>query len=345
MPLSINPITSLASNLTSDLSNLASVANQAAGNIGIPNLNIQKQSLDAEINRLSGGFGSDLNGITGSINSASFSNLSGTVQNFVQSGVNSLSTSVGSLASVGKSVVENIASGGVAGGLATGLMNGAMQGAGAQAKALAGAAMDLISVARSKNLPSAEALSLGNPASVVQVYPSAAGDWRVKIDSIFGTITFPTTPSFSLSNKANYNSQDLVHSNFPHASYKNSTSDDISISCEWPVETDADAANWLAAITLGRSLTKMFYGSSPALGNPPPICTLSGYGKVLKNIPVVIKSFQVDFKDDVHYIGSAGAYVPRMSSIQISCMPIYSKSSQRGFNLAAYARNGGNIPF
>jgi len=341
MPLSINPITKLASNITSDLSNLATTVNQSAGNFSMPNVNFEKQNLDATINRLSGGFGSNLNGITGSINSASVSNLSGTVQNFVQNGVSSLTGAVGSFATAGKNVIENIASGGAVAGLATGLLNGAGAQA-VQAAALAGAVTDLISSARSKNIPSSATLALGTQASVVQVYPSNSGDWRVKISSMFGTITFPTTPSFSLSNKANYPNQELVHANFPHAVYKNSTSDDISISGEFPVETDIDAANWLRTISLGRGLTKMFFGGS---GNPPPICTLSGYGAVLKHIPVVIKSFQVDFKDDVHYINTAGGSVPRLSTIQITCMPVYSKSSQRGFSLGAYANNGGNIPF
>jgi hypothetical protein len=305
----------------------------------MPDINFEKQNLDATVNRLSGGFGSDLNGITGAINSASVSNLSGTVQNFVQNGITSLTGTVGSIAAAGQGVIENIASGGSASGLATGLLNGALGG---QAAALAGVVTDLISSARSRNIPSSATLALGSKASVVQVYPSAAGDWRIKISSMFGIITFPTTPSFALSTKANYNPQELVHTNFPHPVYKNSTSDDISISGEFPVETEIDAANWLRTISLGRALTKMFYAGS---GNPPPICTLSGYGTVLKNIPVVIKSFQVDFKDDVHYILAAGASVPRLSTIQISCQPVYSKSSQRGFNLDAYVSGGGNIPF
>jgi hypothetical protein len=130
-----------------------------------------------------------------------------------------------------------------------------------------------------------------------------------------------------------------------HPVYKNSTSDDFSMSVEFPVETEEDAANWLRTIALGRGLTKMFYGNSSFQGNPPPICTLSGYGAVLKDIPVVIKSFQVDFKDDVHYILTAGSSVPRLSTIQITCQPVYSKSSQREFDLGAYINNGGNIPF
>jgi hypothetical protein len=308
----------------------------------MPSVNFDKQNLDATVNRLSGGFGSSLNGITGKLNLSGVSNLSGTVQNFAQNGLTSLSGVAGSFATAGKSVIDNIASGGIAAGLATGLLNGAGQ---PTAAALANIGLDLISAARSKNIPSTATLALGEEASVVQIYPSNEGDWRIKIDSMFGQIIFPTTPTFSLSTKANYNNQELVHANFPHPVYKNSTSDDISISGEFPVETLEDAENWLRTITLGRGLTKMFFGNSSPQGNPPPICTLSGYGRVLEYIPVVIKSFQVDFKDDVHYILAAGASVPRLSTIQISCQPVYSKSSQRGFNLDAYVGGGGNIPF
>jgi hypothetical protein len=340
--LSINPIKNLASSISSSLGNLANAANQSAGNFSMPNVNFDKQNLDATVNRLSGGFGSSLNGITGKLNSSSVSNLSGTVQNFAQNGLSSLSDVASSFATAGKGVIDNIASGGNIAGLATGLLNGAGQ---PSAAALASIGLDLISAARSKNIPSTATLALGEEASVVQIYPSNEGDWRIKIDSMFGQIIFPTTPTFSLSTKANYNNQELVHANFPHPVYKNSTSDDISISGEFPVETLEDAENWLRTIALGRGLTKMFFGNSSPQGNPPPICTLSGYGRVLEYIPVVIKSFQVDLKDDVHYIQSNGASVPRMSTIQISCMPVYSKSSQRGFSLGAYANNGGNIPF
>jgi hypothetical protein len=341
MPLSINPIKNLASNISSELGNLANAANQSAGNFSMPNTSLAKQSLDATVNRLSGGFGSSLNGITGKLNSSSVSNLSGTVQNFAQNGLTSLTDQSLSFPTAGQDVIDNIASGGSVAGLSTGLLNGPEQ----QDFDFADIGLDLISAARAKNIPSTATLALDEEASVVQIYPSNEGDWRIRIDSMFGEIIFPTTPTFSLSNKANYNNQELVHANFPHPVYKNSTSDDISISGEFPVETEEDARDWLLTIALGRGLTKMFYGNSSFQGNPPPICTLSGYGAVLKYIPVVIKSFQVDFKDDVHYILTAGSSVPRISTIQITCQPVYSKSSQRGFNLGAYVGGGGNIPF
>jgi hypothetical protein len=347
MSLSINPIQNLASNISSELGNLANAANQSAGNFSMPTISSAKQKLDATVNRLSGGFGSSLNGITGKLNSSSVSNLSGTVQNFAQNGLTSLSDDLGSFSTAGQDVIDNIASGGSVAGLSTGLLNGPFTSAD-----LDYIEVDLVSGARAKNIPSTATLELDEEASVVKVYPSDEGDWRIRINSMFGQIVFPTTPTFSLSNKANYNNQELVHANFPHPVYKNSTSDDISISGEFPVETEEDAENWLRTIALGRGLTKMFFGNSSPQGNPPPICTLSGYGRVLEYIPVVIKSFQVDFKDDVHYIlvagskrANTGTPVPRLSTIQIVCQPVYSKSSQRRFDLGAYVGGGGNIPF
>lgn len=342
MALSLNPsIISAANNISSQL---ATVANQTGGNLGLPNTNVQKASLDALVADKSGAIGSALNGATGKLNSTSFNNLSSTVQSVVGSGgVNSL----GGLASAGfnnlKSGVEGIAKS--IPGLATGLIQGALQNAAAQGNLLAGVANDLISAARSKNLPSAATLGLSSPGAIVAVYPAPSGDWRIRLQSLAGQIIFPTTPTFTLSNKANYDNKTLVHSNFPHPVYTNSVSDDIQISCEWPVEAPDEAAEWLRVIRLGRGLTKMFFGSSSNLGAPPPICTLYGYMDTVGRIPVVVKEFKVDFKDDVHYVQSGGAMVPRLSTISITLQPVYSKAAQRGFNWDLYARGYGSIPF
>jgi len=342
MALSLNPsIVSAANNISAKL---ASVANQTGGNLGLPNTNVQKASLDALVADKSGAIGSALNGVTGKLNSTSFSNLSSTVQSNVQSGAIS---SLGGLASAGfnnlKSGVEGIAKS--IPGLATGLITGALQKSAAQGNILAGVANDLISAARSKNLPSSAVLGLGQPGAIVAVYPAPSGDWRIRLQSLAGQIVFPTTPTFTLSNKANYDNKNLVHSNFPHPVYVNSVSDDIQISCEWPVEAPDEAAEWIRITRLGRGLTKMFFGASSNLGCPPPICTLYGYMNTLQRIPVVVKEFKVDFKDDVHYIEYNGSMVPRLSSISITLQPVYSKSAQRRFDWDAYAQGAGSIPF
>lgn len=337
MPLSLIPTLLNIDKITNNaVKNVARSISQDKGNLTLAVINAGNSTLSETINRLGAGVGSPLNGITGAVNPGNLSNLSNPVQNFVQNGVGSLSENVGSFGQATSSTVQNIASGGLQ------KVTSNLGQSQIDFKSIQNLATDLISAARSKNIPSAETLLLGEPESIVAVYPSTGGDWRIKLGSPFGIITWPTTPTFSLSTRANYNSQDIVHANYPHPVYKNSASDDIQISGEWPVETDADAQEWLTAITIGRALTKMDFAGS---GAPPVICTLYGLGSVLNYIPVVVKSFQVDFKDDVHYINTGGGNVPRLSSISATLMPIYSRASQRQFNLDAYAAGAGNIPF
>ena len=91
-----------------------------------------------------------------------------------------------------------------------------------------------------------------------------------------------------------------------------------------------------------RSATKMFYGNSNPLGNPPVVCRLNGYGKhVLNNMPVVITNFTTDLPVDVDYIqctiNGMPNYVPTMSSITVTLQPQYARRSQAGFSLNDYA--------
>ena len=341
MPLSLIPvIQNIGSIANNAVNNLARSIKNDRGNLALTAINIGNKILSEKLNRSGAGIGSPLNGITGTAIPGNFSNLSGTIQNFVQPGsgvgaIGSLSDNVGSFTQTGPELVENIASG-IGTGFSTGLGNNN------EFNVLQNLVGDIIGQARSKNIPSTEVLELGTTESVVEVYPTAAGDWRIKVASPYGTLTWPTTPTLALSTKANYNNQDIVHANFPHPVYRNSASDDITISGEWPCETEADAIEWIASMSIGRSLTKMDFAGS---GAPPVICTLSGYGSTIPKIPVVVKSFSVDLKDDVHYISVAGAQVPRLSNVSIVVMPIYSRAAQRRFNLGSYAAGGGNIPF
>ncbi len=341
MPLSLIPVIQNIGSITNNaVNNLARSIKNDRGNLALTAINFGNKILSEKLNRSGAGIGSPLNGITGTVTPGSFNNLSGTIQNFVQPGsgsgaIGSLSDNVGSFTQTGPQVIENIASG-IGTSFSTGLGNNN------EFNVLQNLVSDVIGQARSRNIPSTEVLELGTPESVVEIYPSAAGDWRVKVASPFGTLTWPTTPSLALSTKANYNPQDIVHANFPHPVYKNSASDDITIAGEWPCETEADAIEWIASMNIGRALTKMDFAGS---GAPPVICTLSGYGSTIPNIPVVVKSFSVDLKDDVHYISVAGAQVPRLSNVSIVLMPIYSRAAQRRFDLGSYAAGGGNIPF
>jgi len=203
------------------------------------------------------------------------------------------------------------------------------------------------------------------------IYNSSAapGDWRVSISvpeillaegnpddilaplrassglAAFGTpnkMIFPFNPTVLLSHSANYSQVQPTHTNYPYNAYENSQVDAITITGEFFQENENDAKYWLACLHFLRTATKMFYGDSDPLGNPPVVCRLNGYGKhVLNHMPVVITNFTTDLPVDVDYIeckvGGLPNYVPTQSSITVTLQPQYARRSQSGFSLNAYA--------
>ena len=196
------------------------------------------------------------------------------------------------------------------------------------------------------------------------------GDWRVSIQvppvllnegdellaplreesgsSAFSTgnkMIFPFNPTVLLSHSANYSQIQPTHTNYPYNAYENSQVDAITITGEFYQENENDAKYWIACLHFLRSATKMFYGNSNPLGNPPVVCRLNGYGKhVLNNIPVVITNFTTDLPVDVDYIqctvdGKVN-YVPTQSAITVTLQPQYARRSQSGFNLNEFAGGG-----
>lgn len=224
------------------------------------------------------------------------------------------------------------------------------------------ATSDIIQQSRTRNIPDVSispivpAQSGGRvvPDTVVNPVSADPGDWRVKISAPleFGRIIFPVLPIMTLAHTADYTDTAIVHSNYHFLAYKSSKTEDIIIECKWPVETLSDARAWLDMVRLGRTLTKMFYGTGEYLGNPPPICTLSGYsaspetGTVLPSTPVVVKSFSFTLADDVDYLSTDGQYVPRLSSVSITVSVVYNRNSQRAFSLGNYrtGRTASNSP-
>lgn len=179
----------------------------------------------------------------------------------------------------------------------------------------------LVSSLRSLSLPKGGELS-GRSASAIATMggADANNDWRVRlsIPSAFldspvlnplrnaGGLIFPYTPSINISSSANYEDQAITHQNFQFIYYTSSRVDQIQITAPFNVEDGEQALYWLAAVHMLRSSSKMFTGNDPNQGNPPPIMRLNGYGDyVLRNIPVVIKSFSIDLPQDVNYINTS----------------------------------------
>lgn len=229
---------------------------------------------------------------------------------------------------------------------------------------LAGNLNDVLSLKRGLNLPSGAELFTQEGQSI-KIQPRSSNDWRVKINCDWsrfqsplferlastGGVVWPYQPQVEISTSANYTQIDPVHTNYPFYAYKNSQVDDIRISGEYSAETESDAAYWIGVNQFFKTVTKMFYGQGENVGNPPLICTLSGYGEsVFNNIPVVIKNYSVTMPDDVNYVKceafGTDTWVPILSTISVSVVPVYNRRDLRKFSLQQYAQgqmtNGNN---
>jgi hypothetical protein len=120
------------------------------------------------------------------------------------------------------------------------------------------------------------------------------------------------TPIISEQRNVNYEMEQPIHTNSGYNSYKNTSNATITIQGSFYASTGMEAMYTLACMHFLRSITQMDFGRQAALssnpdfavvGAPPPILLLSGYGRYIYNdIPVIIKSYQFSYPDDVSYI-------------------------------------------
>lgn len=346
MSLSINPLAEIVTSVSNSVAGAASQAG-AAFNNSVSSFDLA--SIDSKVADLTGA--STANGL------GSFSNQIGGAQtalggiaNQASSLVSTIGTAAGSISNVTADIASSINKLG-AGNLAGGLL-----GVAGAISSAAGQLNNILSLFRGKNLPSNAELFTQRGA-FVEMSQVPSNDWRVRIganwalfnsplfnNTLKGTdgVVWPYLPTITVATKANYSQVDPTHSNYPFQAYKNSQVDDITISGEFSCETEEDAYYWIAATTFFKTVTKMFYGASSYAGNPPAVCQLTGYGaSVFNNVPVVVKSFSVDFKDDINYIqcslSGSPTWVPVLSTVSVTVTPIYNRSRLRQFSLQDYA--------
>ena len=154
-------------------------------------------------------------------------------------------------------------------------------------------------------------------------------------------VIFPYTPTIIFSHTASYDQTAPTHTNYPLLAYQNSQVDQMTITGEFYQENEYDAKYWIACLHFFRSVTKMYYGKSKTLGNPPPVIRLNGYGQhVLNNIPVVVTNFTTDMNADVDYIpctvNGKLNYVPTQAIFTVTVQPSYARRSHSRFSLNDY---------
>lgn len=315
---------------------------------------IEKTKLDEKVSDLVAGAKSGLSQLAGDAKNFGNSAMGGnvTVNSAVSGAVDKLKSVAGSTSNLGadiSGVINKLTGGNLAGGL----LKAASSISGA-----AGMLNNILSLKRGINIPKGAQVFMPQ-GQAIQLSAGAKDDWRVRITcpwDIFnsplfavlqgtGGVVWPYMPNITVSTKAEYSTIPITHANYSQYSYKNSVVDDITISGEFSCETKADAAYWIAATTFFKTATKMFFGQGDKAGNPPIICNLTGYGShVFDKVPVIIKSFSVDFKDDVNYIqcdpfnDQKYTWVPILSTITVVVAPVYSRQGLRKFSLQDYAK-------
>jgi hypothetical protein len=369
MALPINPIARAASLASASVEQEIQAASGAVSGI----TGVDRGNLADLTNTLGAGIGSGLNGFASGV--SSIGDAAGAALGGAQSSILGAAGAIGgaatgALGGLGSSIQSGvsglIASGQTAlGSIGANITKGIDSiAAGVKDKisSAAGQVEDLISLKRGKNVPSGA--ELFNPAGGgISLTPAESNDWRVRINADFrlfdsylfnkladtGGVVFPYLPQISISTTANYSQVEPIHNNYPFQSYKNSQVNEITIAGEFSCETSADAEYWIAATTFFKTATKMFFGQGANVGNPPIICKLSGYGaSIFDNVPVVIKNFSIDLPKDVNYVNYNGivntgsvasnTWVPVLSTISITVMPIYNRERLRQFSLEQYSR-------
>jgi hypothetical protein len=133
---------------------------------------------------------------------------------------------------------------------------------------------------------------------------NANSDPRSTTKGTKNTITWPSTPKISQTIEVNYSTWELQHTNYQPSAFGNRSTPTVTISGQWFSRDEEEAKRTLNAIHLLRSATSMYYGrNDPKKGTPPPIGRLNAFG-LYNNTPVVVKTFQYDFPNDVDYIST-----------------------------------------
>lgn len=162
-------------------------------------------------------------------------------------------------------------------------------------------------------------------------------------------IVFPYTPTISYEHKADYTDQKIMHSNYSQYFYQRSYITSFTITGKFTVQNDGDAMAYLATVHLLRALTKMLYGGDTGdemSGSPPPVCRLKAYGDyMLDGVPISITGVKFELPDAVDYytLGNVSpnrvfgrTTVPTLSTIVVSCVPMYSRAEQQKFSVKSW---------
>lgn len=124
-------------------------------------------------------------------------------------------------------------------------------------------------------------------------------------------MVWPYTPTINYTHDIDYQTMQMVHSIQDFHMYSKTAAVPLSVDGTFTVQNQKEGQYALACIHFLRTMAKMNFGENdPLAGTPPPILLFNAYGPfVFKDLPVIVKSFTVNFPDEVDYVlvGATGS--------------------------------------
>lgn len=180
-----------------------------------------------------------------------------------------------------------------------------------------------------------------------------------------GGLVFPYTPTITYQQNPSWQTQELTHFIQQYYYFTATESAQITINGKFTIQNAREGRYLLGAFHFLRSYSKMNFGlqePETTRGLPPPVLILDGYGAhVFNTLPIIIRSWNMDFPDNVDYIkvftssnegkqnstvstgntaGPGHAYLPSITNITINAVVQQPPTKLKNqFNLAEF-RNG-----
>lgn len=121
-------------------------------------------------------------------------------------------------------------------------------------------------------------------------------------------IVFPYTPDIDFQHRVDYEETNIPHSNISAQHYKSTPPPTISLTAEFTADNKDNARYMYGVIHFLRSISKCEFGEevvksrNNVAGVPPPTLYLNGWGNLINNVPVVVKSFGIKLGKEKHYV-------------------------------------------
>ena len=191
-----------------------------------------------------------------------------------------------------------------------------------------------------------------SPGSGSILYKDPSNELLSPLTSTDGVV-WPYTPTINVGYTASYAGNQVVHNNYASQSYGQSMVEQIVCVGQFTANTPSEAEYLLSVLHFLKSATKSFFGQDTNRGTPPPVLRFSAHGPYMFNsVPVVIANTTQDFENTIDYInakvGAGGrdfgidstTKVPSLITINVTMLPVISRTAQTRFSLEKYAKGG-----